>query len=69
MGSFPSPVIRSARLDLREFGPADAGLVHAVLASGGEPEALPPGAPSDPGAVAGWPRACTRRGRREPAST
>ena len=54
MDSFPPPVIHSARLDLREYGPADTGLVHAVLASGGEPEALPPGAPSDPGEVAGW---------------
>ena len=53
MSAFPSPVIRSARLELREYGAGDAGLVHELLATG-EPEALPPGAPSDPGAVAGW---------------
>ena len=53
MSAFPSPVIRSARLELREYGGADAGLVHELLAAG-TPEALPPGAPSDPGAVAGW---------------
>lgn len=32
MSSFPSPVIRSERLDLREYGASDAGLVHEVLA-------------------------------------
>lgn len=47
MKPFPSPVIRSARLELREFGPGDAELVREVIAAG-EPEALPPGAPSDP---------------------
>jgi RimJ/RimL family protein N-acetyltransferase len=51
---FPSPVIRATRLDVREYGPGDAGLVCGVLASGGDPEALPPGAPSDPAEVAGW---------------
>jgi RimJ/RimL family protein N-acetyltransferase len=50
---FPSPVIRSARLDLREYGAGDAGLVRGLLAAGA-PEALPPGAPSDPDEVAGW---------------
>jgi len=50
---FPSPVIRSARLDLREYGAGDAGLVRGLLAAGAA-EALPPGAPSDPGEVAGW---------------
>jgi len=54
MSPFPSPVIHSARLDLREYGVRDAGLVHGLLSSGGEPEALPPGAPADPGDVAGW---------------
>jgi RimJ/RimL family protein N-acetyltransferase len=53
MNAFPAPVIRSARLELREYGAGDAGLVQEVLASG-VPEALPPGAPSDPGEVAGW---------------
>jgi hypothetical protein len=43
---FPSPVIHSARLDLRTFGPGDAEIVRAHLASGPEPEALPPGSPS-----------------------
>jgi RimJ/RimL family protein N-acetyltransferase len=54
MSLFPSPVIRSARLDLRAFSAGDAGLVCGFLAAGAEPEALPPGAPSDPDDVAGW---------------
>ena len=52
MKPFPSPVIRSARLELREFGPGDAELVREVMAVG-ELEALPPGAPSDPDDVPG----------------
>jgi RimJ/RimL family protein N-acetyltransferase len=67
MSSFPAPLIRSARLDLREYGPGDAGLVDEVLASG-EPEALPPGAPSDPGEVAGWLADGLHRSRREGTS-
>src|ERR1700744_3979363 len=63
MSAFPSPVIRSARLDLREYGPGDAGLVLGLLAA--EPEALPPGAPSDPGEVAGWLAGGAGRPRRE----
>jgi RimJ/RimL family protein N-acetyltransferase len=51
---FPSPVIHSARLDLRTFGPGDAEIVRAHLASGPEPEALPPGSPSDPADADGW---------------
>jgi len=55
MSSFPSPVIRSARLDLREYGASDAGLVRELLAAGGdEPAGLPPGVPSNPGEVPGW---------------
>jgi RimJ/RimL family protein N-acetyltransferase len=53
MNSFPTPVIRSARLELREYGPGDDGLVRRALAAGNR-EALPPGAPSDPGEVPGW---------------
>ena len=53
MSSFPSPVIRSARLELREYGADDDGLVRGLLDCG-SPEALPPGAPSEPGEVAGW---------------
>jgi len=53
MSSFPSPVLRSARLELREYGASDSTLVCELLAAGAE-EALPPGAPSDPGEVAGW---------------
>ena len=64
MSAFPSPVIRSARLELREYGPGDAGLVLGLLA-GGEPEALPPGAPSDPGGVAGWLADGAHQPRRE----
>jgi RimJ/RimL family protein N-acetyltransferase len=53
MSPFPSPAIHSARLDLREYGASDAGLVRGLLAAGAD-EALPPGAPSDPGEVTGW---------------
>jgi RimJ/RimL family protein N-acetyltransferase len=54
VSSFPSPVIASARLELREYGDSDAGLVRALLAVDPEAEGLPPGAPSDPGEAAGW---------------
>jgi RimJ/RimL family protein N-acetyltransferase len=64
MSPFPSPVIRSARLDLREYGAGDAGLVSGLLAAGAA-EALPPGAPSDPGEVAGWLAAGVHRSQRE----
>jgi RimJ/RimL family protein N-acetyltransferase len=64
MSSFPSPVIHSARLELREYGAGDAGLVREVLASG-KPEALPPGTPSDPGEVPGWLADGGQRSRRE----
>jgi RimJ/RimL family protein N-acetyltransferase len=67
MSSFPTPVIRSVRLDLREYGAGDAGLVGELLAAG-EPEALPPGAPSDPGEVAGWLADGLHRSRREGTS-
>jgi RimJ/RimL family protein N-acetyltransferase len=53
MDSFPSPAISTARLDLREYGPADLGLV-TELAAAGEPEALPPGFPATPDELAGW---------------
>ena len=65
MSPFPSPVIRSARLDLREYGAGDAGPVRGLLAAGAEPGALPPGAPSDPGEVAGWLADGVHRPRRE----
>jgi RimJ/RimL family protein N-acetyltransferase len=51
---FLSPVIRSARLDLRGYGAGDAGLVCGLLAAGPQSEALPPGAPSHPDEVAEW---------------
>jgi len=65
MGSFQSPVIRSARLDLREYGAGDAWLVRELLVAGGEPEALPPGAPADPDDVAGWLADGVHRPRRD----
>lgn len=65
--SFPSPVIHAARLDLREYGPDDAELVLGLLASGGEPEALPPGAPADPAEVPGWLADGVHRPQREGA--
>jgi RimJ/RimL family protein N-acetyltransferase len=64
MSAFPSPVIRSARLELREYGAGDDGLVRGLL-DRGSPEALPPGAPSDPGEVAGWLADGAQRARRE----
>ena len=65
MSHFPSSVIRSVRLDLREYGAGDAGLVRGLLAAGEDREALPPGAPSDPGEVAGWLADGVHRPRRE----
>jgi RimJ/RimL family protein N-acetyltransferase len=53
MDSFPSPSIRSARLDLREFGADDLGLAIEVVAAG-KPEALPPGVPADRDELAAW---------------
>jgi RimJ/RimL family protein N-acetyltransferase len=61
----PSPVIGSARLDLRGYGAGDAGLVHALLAAGPQPDALPPGAPSDPDEVAVWLADSARAPQRE----
>src|SRR5438552_4020192 len=53
MDSFPSPAIRSDRLDLREFGSDDLGLASEVAAAG-EREALPPGVPVSRDEPAGW---------------
>jgi RimJ/RimL family protein N-acetyltransferase len=53
MDSFPSPSIRSDRLDLREFGADDLGLAVEVVAEG-VPEALPPGVPADRDELAAW---------------
>jgi RimJ/RimL family protein N-acetyltransferase len=63
---FPSPVIRSARLELRAYGPQDAALVRAVLADG-EPAALPPGAPPGPAEVPEWLAEGVQRQPREGA--
>ena len=54
----------SVRLELREFGPADADLIREVAVNA-EHEALPPGAPSDPGGVAGWLADGAHQPRRE----
>jgi len=53
MDSFPSPVIRSGRLDLREFGADDLGLASEVAAAG-ERAALPPGVPVSRDELAEW---------------
>src|SRR5579872_2509955 len=53
MGSFPKVRISADRLDVREYGPEDAGLVEEVLGVGA-PEALPPGTPSESRDIAGW---------------
>jgi RimJ/RimL family protein N-acetyltransferase len=52
MSSFPAARIHTSRLDVREYGPPDAGLVEEAVRVG--PEALPPGAPSRAEDVAGW---------------
>jgi RimJ/RimL family protein N-acetyltransferase len=62
--TFSSPVIRSARLVLRPYGPGDEALALEVAASGA-PEALPPGAPAEPGPLAEWLRADDRRSWRD----
>ena len=64
MSAFPTPVIRSARLELREYGAGDARLVRGLLAAGAA-EALPPGVPSDPADVPGWLADGVHRLRRE----
>jgi len=53
MGSFPSPLIRSGRLELREFNSDDLPLASEVAAAG-EGEALPPGFPDNPEQLAHW---------------
>jgi RimJ/RimL family protein N-acetyltransferase len=53
VNSFPEARIKADRLDIREFGPADAGLVREVLSTQA-PEALPPGAPSEEDELAEW---------------
>jgi RimJ/RimL family protein N-acetyltransferase len=65
MSSFPSPIIRSARLELREYGINDAVLVHDLLEPAAEHEGLPPGAPTDPGEVAEWLADGLHRSRHE----
>jgi RimJ/RimL family protein N-acetyltransferase len=64
VGTFSSPVIRSARLVLRPYGPGDEALALEVVVSG-EPEALPPGAPAEPGPLGEWLRADDRRSWRD----
>jgi RimJ/RimL family protein N-acetyltransferase len=51
--SFPSPAIRSDRLDLREFGPDDLALASEAAAAGGR-EALPAGVPTNRDELAEW---------------
>lgn len=67
MSSFPDVKIPATRLDVREFGPEDASLVQAVLVQDGvvtgEPEALPPGAPSEPAGIEEWLAAGVHRMR------
>jgi RimJ/RimL family protein N-acetyltransferase len=51
--SFPEARITTDRLDIREFDVGDADLVREAL-SVGEPEGLPPGAPSEPDELSAW---------------
>lgn len=53
MDSFPKVQISAERLDIREYGPQDTARVEEVLRLG-QPEALPPGGPAQPEAIAGW---------------
>lgn len=53
MPEFPEVKITADRLDIREYGPADLALAEE-LQSRGEPEPLPPGAPSSPGDLTAW---------------
>jgi RimJ/RimL family protein N-acetyltransferase len=52
MNAFPSPVISSDRLDLREIGAGDLDVVTEVAAAA--PEGLPPGVPATPDELAEW---------------
>jgi RimJ/RimL family protein N-acetyltransferase len=53
MGSFPSPLIRSDRLELREYNSDDLALASEAAAAG-EGEALPPGFPTNPEQLTQW---------------
>jgi RimJ/RimL family protein N-acetyltransferase len=53
MGSFPSPLIRSDRLELREYNSDDLGLATEAAAAG-EGVALPPGFPTNAEQLAEW---------------
>jgi RimJ/RimL family protein N-acetyltransferase len=54
MDAFPAPrTLTTDRLDLREFGPDALDLAREAVAAG-EPEALPPGVPTTPDALAQW---------------
>ena len=53
MSTFPSPLIHSDRLELREYNRDDLGLASEVAAAG-EGEALPPGVPTDLKQLAQW---------------
>ena len=54
MNSFPEAEIHAERLDIREYGPDDAGLVAEALRGAESEGALPPGAPSQPEGIAEW---------------
>ena len=53
MSVFPEVRLSAGRLDIREYALGDLALVSEVL-SRGEPEALPPGAPSASSGMAVW---------------
>jgi RimJ/RimL family protein N-acetyltransferase len=53
MADFPGVRITADRLDIREYGPGDVDLAGELL-SGGEPQALPPGAPTSAGDLPAW---------------
>jgi RimJ/RimL family protein N-acetyltransferase len=66
MSVFPAVALTAGRLDIREYAPGDLALAEELL-SRGEPEALPPGAPSEASALPAWLADGAHRSRRDDA--
>jgi len=61
---FPEVTISADRLNIREYAPGDIALVAELLRLG-QPEALPPGAPSSPDEIPRWLADGVHRPRRD----